>query len=52
MNFRVYINNKSNIFNFFDAAKEFAKLAGVWYYITTDDGVVWTMDDDIFETIN
>lgn len=50
--YKVHIDNKLSFFKFLSAAKEFAKLAGVWYYITDEYEVVYTQDDEIFEVLN
>jgi len=49
--YRVYVNGKASIFEFLDVAKEFARLSGLWYYISTDDGIVHSQDDDAIELL-
>lgn len=49
--YRVYVNGKASIFEFLDVAIKFAKLSGVWYYISTDDGIIRTQDDDAIELL-
>ena len=50
--YHVCIENNNSIFQFLSTAKEFAKLAGVWYYITDSKQVIYTQDDEILEGLN
>ena len=46
--FRVITNTTVNFENI-TAAKEFAKSLETWYVIATDDGIIYTLDDQIYE---
>ena len=47
--YSVHMNNKTSFFMFLSAAKRFAKAAGIWYYITDAEEVIYTQDDEILE---
>ena len=49
--YRVYVNGKASVFEFLDVAIKFAKLSGVWYYIASDEGIVHSQNDDIYEEL-
>ena len=49
--YKVNIGSKIEFFMFLDIAIQFAKISGVWYYITDDKEVIWTQNDDIYENI-
>jgi len=43
--YQVHINNKSSFFTYLEMAVAFAKISGLWFYISSDDGIVLTQDD-------
>jgi len=45
MMYQVHINNKSSFFTYLEMAVAFAKISGLWFYISSDDGIVLTQDD-------
>jgi hypothetical protein len=49
--FQVYIEGRTSLFPFLKMAKEFAKAAGLWYYIADGFEVIWTQDDDVMEVL-
>ena len=45
------VNTEPSLFKTIKAAKKFAIQLGIWYYISTKNGIVYTQDDEIFKKI-
>lgn len=50
--FHVYVDNKQpNMFTMFELAIKFAKESGVFYWITNEEEIIYTQNDEIMELL-